>query len=710
MKNEGVQFGFKTSIIALFVAIVLVIGLTLVYLSFQRIAAVTQTAASQFIGKVAELSADRIGSQLKLVRDNLEILNALPPVQSADIDDNPRLVALLAAMLKNSNQLFNLYVGYDDGSFIEMDALDGAGREARARLEAPEQAAFRMVVISRSDPGQVRSRRLFLSDQLETIRELPGPPDYDPRERPWYKDGARRDGSWLTGPYVFFATGKQGYTVQLALKQGRGGVIAGDLLMDVTQEVLKRENLTASGVAFLFDDDDRILAHPRMSEMLGREISGTIPRLRETDMAGVLKAIRAWRADGIAEQFFNDPDGRLYAAAFQTIPKSGPANLRVAVVAPVDEFFASILSERRRLFAVTLGFVAMMVPIVFLIGSLLSRSLRDLAGETDRIQRFEPSSAPPVRSVIREIDDLGRSVSTMRTVTETFSHFVPRRLVEKLIETGTPLQLGGTRREVTLLFSDVVNFTEITEKADPAQVMKYTSRYFAAMSHEIMAHAGTVDKYIGDAIMAIWNAPADDPDHAANACAAALALQRAHDRLNAEFEREGWPAYRTRIGLHTGEAVVGNIGSEDRMNYTALGATVNLAARLEGLNKNYGTLILVSSALKQRAGPGFCFRSVDRIKPKGFAETFDIYELRGDKISAGADEREFCREWEAVYAAICSGPPAVAEAELDLFLAKYPEDGVAGYQRSICKHEAGPLAPSDPAEPVRDVAATKSQQ
>src|SRR4029079_15462571 len=110
--------------------------------------------------------------------------------------------------------------------------------------------------------------------------------------------------------------------------------------------------------------------------------------------------------------------------------------------------------------------------------------------------------------------------------------------VEKLIETGTALQLGGTRREVTLLFSDVVNFTEITEKADPAQVMQYTSRYFAAMSREIMTHAGTVEQYIGDAIMAFWNAPADDPDHAVNACVSALALQRANDRLNAEFERE----------------------------------------------------------------------------------------------------------------------------------------------------------------------------
>jgi adenylate cyclase len=682
VKGGPVQLGFKTSIIGLFVGIVLIIGLTLVYLSFSRITAVTNSAASQFIAKVAELSADRIGSQLKLVRDNLKVLNALPSVQSADIEDNPRLNALLAAMLKNNDQLFNLYVGYDDGSFIEMDSIDGSARETRAKLEAPEQAVFRMVVISRSDPAGIRSRRLFLSDRLETVRELPGPLDYDPRERPWYKDADRRDGSWLTGPYVFFATGKQGYTVQLALEQGRGGVIAGDLLLAVTQELLNRERLTPSAVAFLFDDDDRILAHPRMSELLGREVSGTIPHLRETDMAGVLTAIRAWRTSGISEQFFQDPAGRLHAAAFQTIPHSGPANLRVAVVAPVDEFFASILSERGRLFAIALGFVAAMVPIVFLIGSLLSRSLRTLAEETDRIQRFEPSHAPPVHSVIREIDELGRSVATMRTVAETFSRFVPRRLVEKLVETGTPLQLGGTRREVTLFFSDIVNFTQITESADPARVMQYTSRYFAAMSREIMRHSGTVDKFIGDAIMAIWNAPADDPDHAANACAGALAFLRANDRLNAEFEREGWPVYKTRLGLHTGEAVVGNIGSEDRMNYTALGATVNLAARLEGLNKNYGTSILVSSALRQRATGGFLFRSVDRINPKGFAEAFEIYELRCERGNDDAANSELCREWEVVYAALHDKPLAGAECELAAFLAKYPEDGVARYHHN----------------------------
>ena len=183
--------------------------------------------------------------------------------------------------------------------------------------------------------------------------------------------------------------------------------------------------------------------------------------------------------------------------------------------------------------------------------------------------------------MIREIDDLGRSVSTMRTVTQTFSQFVPRRLVEQLVKTGDAMKLGGARREVTVLFTDVANFTGITENRDPAQVMQYTSRYFAALSEAIMANNGTVDKFIGDAVMAIWKAPIGDENHVANACTAVLACIEANRELNAEFQREGWPVYNTRFGLHVGDAVVGNIGSRDRMNYTVLGATVNLAARLD---------------------------------------------------------------------------------------------------------------------------------
>ena len=279
----------------------------------------------------------------------------------------------------------------------------------------------------------------------------------------------------------------------------------------------------------------------------------------------------------------------------------------------------------------------------------------------------------------------------MRTLIQTFANFVPRRLVQQLVLTGTPMTLGGSRRELTILFTDVVNFTGITESAEPTQVMLYTSRYFSAVSEAVMASKGTIDKFIGDGVMAFWNAPAEDPDHALNACAGALAFLRVNDRLNAEFEREGWPAYRTRIGLHTGEAVVGNIGSEDRMNYTALGATVNLAARLEGLNKNYGTSILVSAALRERASSRFVFRRVDRISPKGFAEAFDIYELRCERGEGDARNRELSLEWEVVYAALRNGPRAVAESELSAFMRKYPEDEIARYYQAAARHSPDEL-------------------
>lgn len=690
-QGKAVRLGFKASIIALFVLLVLAIGLTLVYLSFSRISAITEAAASKFIDKVAELSADRIGSQLKLIKDNLEILRDLPSIQAGAIRNSQQLNPLLAAMLENNQELFNLYVGYEDGSFIELDAVDRAGAAARKKLGMPDDAVFRLVVISRPDGSrQIESKKLFLSKNLDVVAEAPGPSDYDPRDRPWYRDANRNDGSLLTGPYIFYATEKHGYTIRLPLKAGKGGVVAGDVLLDATEELLNKEKLTESGVVFLFDDANRILAHPQMSELLKREAAlhgeGTLPRIRADDMSGVLEAVRAWRTSGIAQQFFRGSGGRLYAAAFRDIPMAGNANMRLAVLAPVDEFFANILSERNRLFAITIGFVLLMLPLVFFIGALLSRSLRALAIETDKIRKFELVSAPPVRSLIREIDDLGRSVSTMRTVTQTFSNFVPKRLVEQLIRTGTPLQLGGTRREVTLLFTDVENFTAITEKADPSLVMQYTSRYFAVVSEEVMKHSGTVDKFIGDAIMAIWNAPADDPDHVCHACTAALAMLRANERLNAEFEQEGWPAYRTRFGLHIGEAVVGNIGSEDRMNYTALGATVNLAARLEGLNKNYGTSILVSSAVRERAASRFVFRSVDQISPKGFAESFDIFELRCERGS-NSDEI-FCQDWEVIYAALKGNLTAEAEVSLASFLRKYPHDGVARYyhQKLLCNH------------------------
>jgi adenylate cyclase len=199
----------------------------------------------------------------------------------------------------------------------------------------------------------------------------------------------------------------------------------------------------------------------------------------------------------------------------------------------------------------------------------------------------------------------------------SFAHFVPKDIVKGVLDTSISTELGGVRQELTILFTDVSNFRGIAEAADPDSLMHQTSRHFAALTGAFLAEGGTVDKFIGDSVMVFWNAPHLQSDHVQRACRAALTAKAANDALNIQFEAEGLPPFPVRVGIHFGDAVVGNVGSAERMDYTALGSSVNLAARLEGLNKEYGTTILVSEAVRKRVEHSLRFKAVASVIPRG---------------------------------------------------------------------------------------------
>ena len=211
----------------------------------------------------------------------------------------------------------------------------------------------------------------------------------------------------------------------------------------------------------------------------------------------------------------------------------------------------------------------------------------------------------------------------------SFAHFIPKALVQRVIDNSISTELGGVREEITVVFTDVRDFTTIAESADPDILMHQTSRYFSVLTQAFLAEGGTVDKFIGDAVMVFWNAPNPQPDHVERACRAVLAGRLACEKLNSQFETEGLKSFFTRFGIHVGEAVVGNLGSTERMNYTALGNTVNLAARLEGLNKQFGTSILVSEGVFLRAQHCFQFRALESVIAKGMTKETRIFELVG---------------------------------------------------------------------------------
>jgi adenylate cyclase len=267
------------------------------------------------------------------------------------------------------------------------------------------------------------------------------------------------------------------------------------------------------------------------------------------------------------------------------------------------------------------------------------RGLETLTREAEALRDLDIGQRPVrVASGVAELDRLGDAMRQMKQALGLFGVYVPRDLVRQLVTQGSEVRLGGERRQLTVMFTDVQDFTRLSEPLDPEEVMRITSTYFEAVTAELLRNHATIDKYIGDAVMAMWNAPRRDLAHAMHACFAALRARRVTVELAERFAERGWPRMHTRFGLHSGEAVVGNVGSSDRVSYTAIGSIVNLASRLEGLNKHYGTQILVSEATARGAGGSFVFRPVDLVTPKGTGGPVEIHELVGLASAREADD------------------------------------------------------------------------
>ncbi|MDQ3282341.1 MAG: adenylate/guanylate cyclase domain-containing protein [Acidobacteriota bacterium] len=211
----------------------------------------------------------------------------------------------------------------------------------------------------------------------------------------------------------------------------------------------------------------------------------------------------------------------------------------------------------------------------------------------------------------------------------TFGRYVSPQILDHILDHPEKVQLGGERRDLTILFSDIRGFTSISEASEPEEVVDMLNEYLTKMVDILLAHGGTLDKFIGDAVMGFWNAPAADPDHARHAVACAVEMIDATAQLRERWEREGKAAIRIGIGVNTGEAVAGNIGSERVFGYTVIGDAVNLASRLESKNKDYGTEIIVSESTLARMGDGFTTVYLDEVKVKGKERAVKIYEVKG---------------------------------------------------------------------------------
>jgi adenylate cyclase len=251
-------------------------------------------------------------------------------------------------------------------------------------------------------------------------------------------------------------------------------------------------------------------------------------------------------------------------------------------------------------------------------------------------------------SIVREVNVMGAAADRMKNSLRSFGKYVPTRLVQELMQSGREAVLGGHKSELTILFCDIAGFTTLSEQMPPEALVDALAEYFAGASDAVAQNGGTVDKFIGDAVMAFWGAPQAIDDAPARACRAAIAIQKKVQEMSERWTAQGRPRFEVRIGINTGEALVGNIGSHSRMNYTAMGDAVNLASRLEGLNKAYGTKILLGESTAARVKDKMLVRALDWVAVKGKAHADLVHELIGESQGDGPEARAAALHWEGL--------------------------------------------------------------
>jgi class 3 adenylate cyclase len=269
-----------------------------------------------------------------------------------------------------------------------------------------------------------------------------------------------------------------------------------------------------------------------------------------------------------------------------------------------------------------------------------------------------------------------------------FSTYLSEDVVEEIVTDPTRLQLGGVKRHMTALFTDVMEFTRIAESLPPEYLVDLLNFYLSSMSDIVLEQKGTIDKYEGDAIMAFFGAPIEIPDHALRACIAAISMKKLEKAVNKHVIENGISPspLLTRIGINSGEMVVGNMGTQKKMNYTIISNAVNLASRLEGVNKQYGSWILASESTIREAEGKILTRKLDRIRVVGISEPVRIYEVMDTIAEAEASLHEQVELFHRAHALFEERNWKDAEGLFKLLLSLFPADLPSRLYLDRCRH------------------------
>jgi len=641
-----------------------------IFESYRRGVEVGAAAGRQLF---ANLRTDIAVQQQQLtepLRGLVDILAEEPLLGEGRAED---LQPLILAALRRHPQMAELRIAYENGTLFAVTPLSGAGAKLKDSFAAPAEARYaaRRVV---SFGGAWQLTWQFLDESGRKLDELiVQVPRHAPTHESWYIAGQEAAGAVAqTKTDLIASLHSAGMSYAKRFGGSSSGVIAADVALSQLSDTLKYLLSSDSDFIALFDGDGMLLAYPD-NERVVASTTGSLSLGRIADIqTPVARAmLQRFHDSGAFSLQVITAEGTEFLTSVTRVGDSSTRPAYLAVALPAATFTGVFSDISRETAILSLIILALAVPLIVVVARRVSRPLARLEAATQRIAALTLDEPVHTASRIGEIGRLGASIERMRNALGQIAKFVPKTVVQDLIRSGAKMEVGGERRELTFLFTDVRDFTPLAESLAPEDLMAQMSRYFECLVGAVLAKRGTVDKFIGDALFAFWNAPLREPAHTQLACEAALAARTAARDFNAELVRTGRQPWHTRFGLHVGEAVVGNVGASDRLDYTAIGSAVNLAARLEGLNKFYGTEILASEDVAACAGEEAVFRPVDCVLAKGAGTALNIVEL------LAANERALAESWRAVYAVIATRQWDAALRAVQAHRQNFPGDELA---------------------------------
>lgn len=626
------RVGVRWALLGLVVGASLLIAL-LIHLSWQRTADRNVRAlVDQLEARIVASVSDELSTILQNALAAQEAIRSIFFQDVISTTDEAKREFIFLAQLQSQPSLSWIAFGWPTGDFF------GAYKIGDQKIE--------MIEVHREADGQPAQLRIDHYDVVtgdimfreREIRET----DYRADQQSWYQRAVAANGPVWTEQRAMPTTTQPAIATStpLSVYQQFIGVINVTIELDRLSAFLSRLQVGRTGAAYILAPDGRVLAAPHSRPGAS---AGDWRSFAQADDPYLRAAAGAVRASGLdigalpataLRLDFEAPDDHRYFVGLSPLPFE---RWLVVTVIPASDFLADIeASVRQMMMMVAFLVVVVAAGAAFMADRLITRPLGRVAGQLRRIEQFELDRIERIPSPLRELDDLSTAMGQMGRGLSSFRKYLPADLVRILVGQGIEARPGGTPRDLTVMFTDLAGFTRLSEQSGEA-IVPLLAEHLGEVSQAIHQTGGTVDKFIGDAVMAFWNAPLTVADHAAAACRAALAAQRV-------VKAQG-NGLTMRVGINTGTVLVGNIGSNERLNYTAIGDPVNLASRLEALNKRYGTDIIVGETTRRSAGGAIIVRQLDTVAVYGKREGVAIFELLGMSADGPAPD------WVAVYEA-----------------------------------------------------------